>query len=323
MPKIKYQFDSKTLTFKKVKLAWRQKVKRALTVLSVTVASSLFLHFAYTSFYNTPKEEMLLGEKQELITKYEILNDQFKDIDFIIRDIQQRDDYFYRTIFELEPIPASVRSAGFGGTNRYIDLEGFESSSVMIETFKRLDIISKKIYVQSKSFDTVIELAKNKEKMIAAIPAIQPLALKDFNRISDYFGARNDPFTGKRTMHHGMDFTGPEGSDIFATGDGVVIEAGYNSHGYGNKIMIDHGYGYKTIYAHLQKVNVDIGQKVKRGDVIGLLGNTGRSTGAHLHYEVRLYNKMINPINYYFNDMSDEEYDLMVEACSKRRNPMD
>jgi len=323
MSKIKYQFDSNTLTFKKVKLAWIQKIKRVSMFLGVTITASLLLHFAYTSFYNTPKEEMLLNEKQELVTKYEILNDQFKDIDLIIKDIQQRDDYFYRTIFELEPIPASVRKAGFGGTNRYIDLEGFESSNVMIETFKRLDIISKKIYVQSKSFDTVIELAKNKEKMIAAIPAIQPVALKDFNRISDYFGARNDPFTGKRKMHHGMDFTGPEGADIFATGDGVVVEAGYSLYGYGNRITVDHGYGYKTIYAHLQKIKVDIGQKVNRGDVIGLLGNTGRSTGAHLHYEVRLYNKTINPINYYFNDMSDEEYDLMVEACSKRRNPMD
>ena len=240
-----------------------------------------------------------------------------------ISDIQQRDDYLYRTIFELDPIPPSVREAGFGGTNRYVDFEGYDNSDVMIGTFKKVDVISKKLYVQSKSFDTVIKLAKNKEKMIAAIPAIQPVALKDFNRISDYFGARSDPFTGKRTMHNGMDFTGPEGSDIFATGDGVVIESGYSFYGYGNKVVIDHGYGYKTVYAHLQKITVDDGQKVKRGEVIGLLGNTGRSTGAHLHYEVKLNNRPKDPINYYFNDMTDEEYDLMVEACSKRRTPMD
>jgi hypothetical protein len=323
MPKIKYQFDSKTLIFKKVRLDWNQIIKRVLLFLSVTVSTAILMYFGYTSVYNTPKQEILLDEKHDLISRYEMLNDEFNDINLIIRDIQQRDDYFYRTIFELEPIPSSVREAGFGGTNRYVGLEGYESSDVMIETFKRLDILSKKIYVQSKSFDTVIDLAKNKEKMIAAIPAIQPVALKDFNRISDYYGSRNDPFTGKRRMHHGMDFTGPEGSDIFATGDGVIVDAGYNFHGYGNKIMIDHGYGYKTIYAHLKKINVNIGDKVKRGDVIGALGNTGRSTGAHLHYEVRLYNTPKNPINYYFNDMSDEEYDLMVEACSKRPNPMD
>lgn len=323
MPKIKYQFDSQTLSFKKVKLDWSQIIKRVFLFLSVTVSSAILLYFGYTSFYNTPKQEKLLDEKQDLISKYEVLDDRLGGIDLIMNDIQQRDDYFYRTIFELDPIPSSVREAGFGGTNRYVDLEGYESSDVMIETFKRLDILSKKIYVQSKSFDTVIELAKNNEKMIAAIPAIQPVALKDFNRISDYYGTRNDPFTGKRRMHRGMDFTGPEGSDIFATGDGVVVDAGYNFHGYGNKIMIDHGYGYKTVYAHLKKIKVKVGDKVKRGDVIGYLGNTGRSTGAHIHYEVRFHNNPINPINYYFNDMSDKEYDLMVEACSKRPNPMD
>jgi murein DD-endopeptidase MepM/ murein hydrolase activator NlpD len=204
-----------------------------------------------------------------------------------------------------------------------LDLEGYDNSGVVINTFKRIDVLSKKIYVQSKSFDTVIELAKNKEKMNACIPAIQPVGLKDFARISDYFGARSDPFTGKRTMHHGMDFTGPKGSDIFATGDGVVVTSGYTVHGYGNRVIIDHGYGYKTIYAHLNKIYVDEGQRVSRGDVIGALGNTGRSTGAHLHYEVKLNNRSVNPINYYFNDMSEEEYELMVAACSKRRNPMD
>ena len=323
MFKIKYQFDSKTLKFNKVKLVWKQKVNRIFAFLLVTGITAILLNVIYTSFYNTPKEVILLEERANLLTRYDMINDEFKDIDYIIRDIQQRDDYFYRTIFELDPIPPSVREAGFGGANRYIDFEGYESSDVMINTFERLDIISKKIYVQSKSFDVVIELAKNKEKMTAAIPAIQPVALKDFNRISDYFGSRSDPFTGKRTMHHGMDFTGPEGSDIFATGDGVVVESGYSFYGYGNRITIDHGYGYKTIYAHLKKILVEDGQKVKRGDVIGTLGNTGRSTGAHLHYEVRLNNNPKNPINYYFNDMTDKEYDLMVEACSKRRNPMD
>ena len=323
MLKIKYQFDSKTLTFKKVKLVWKEKIQRVLAFILVTGFSAVFVNLGYTSFYKTPKVLMLEEDREILLSKYDILNDQLEDIDFIISDIQQRDDYFYRSIFELEPIPPSVREAGFGGTNRYLDLEGYDNSDVLIETFKKVDVITKKIYVQSKSFDTVIELAKNKEKMIASIPAIQPVALKDFTRISDYFGSRQDPFTGKLTMHHGMDFTGPEGSDIFATGDGVIVESGYSFYGYGNRVVIDHGYGYKTVYAHLQKISVDDGQKVKRGEVIGTLGNTGRSTGAHLHYEVKLNNRTVDPINYYFNDISAEEYDLMVAACSKRRNPMD
>lgn len=323
MPKIKYQFDSKTLTYKKVKLVWKEKFNRVLAFLLVTGTTAVLLNATYTSFYKTPKVLMLEEEREIILSQYDILNDELRDVNMAIGDIQQRDDYLYRTIFELGPIPPTVRAAGFGGTNRYIDFEGYDNSDILIETFKKVDVISKKLYVQSKSFDTVIELAKNKEKMIAAVPAIQPVALKDFNRISDYFGSRKDPFTGKRKMHHGMDFTGPEGSDIFATGDGVVIEAAFSFYGYGNKIIIDHGYGYKTVYAHLEKILVDEGQKVKRGDVIGLLGNTGHSTGAHLHYEVKLNNMPQNPINYYFNDMTDEEYDLMVEACSKRRTPMD
>ena len=323
MPKIKYQFDSNTLTFKKVKLVWEQRIYRSLIFLVVTVFSAVLLNVIYTSVYKSPKILQLEEQREAILSQYDILNDNLNNVNKRIYDIQQRDDYFYRSIFELDPIPSSVREAGFGGTNRYIGLDGFESSDIMIETNKRVDKITKQLYIQSKSFDTVIELAKNKEKMTASIPAIQPLALKDFTRISDFYGMRSDPFNGKPTMHHGMDFTGPEGADIFATGDGVVIEAGYSIYGYGNRIIIDHGYGFKTIYAHLNKILVDEGQKVKRGDVIGLLGNTGRSTGAHLHYEVRLHNKTENPINYYFNDMTEEEYDLMVEACSKRRNPMD
>lgn len=323
MPKIKYQFDSKTLTFKKVKLVWREKIRMILAFIIVTGVTAVLLNVTYTSFYKTPKVLMLEEDRALLLSKYDALNDRLKSMDGVIKDIQQRDDYFYRSIFELQPIPQSVREAGFGGANRYSEFEGNENSNVLINTYKKLDVLSKKIYVQSKSFDTVIELAKNKEKMLACIPAIQPLALKDFDRISDYFGTRHDPFTGKIRMHYGMDFTGPEGSDIFATGDGVVVEAGYSFYGYGNRVEIDHGYGYKTIYAHLDKILVDEGQKVKRGDIIGKLGNTGRSTGAHLHYEVRLNNRPVNPINYYFNDMSEKEYELMVEACSKRRNPMD
>jgi murein DD-endopeptidase MepM/ murein hydrolase activator NlpD len=323
MPKIKYQFDSKTLTFKKVKLVWKQRITRAFMFLFVTGFAALALNFTYTSFYRTPKVVVLDEEREILLSEYDMLNEQMEYIDLIISDIQQRDDYLYRSIFELEPIPSSVRDAGFGGSNRYSNLEGYENSDVLIATFKRVDAISKKIYVQSKSFDTVIELAKNKEKMIACIPAIQPVALKDFTRISDYYGSRLDPFTGKPKMHHGMDFTGPEGSDIFVTGDGVVIEAGYSFYGYGNRVVIDHGFGYKTVYAHLKKIFVNEGQKLQRGEVIGSLGNTGRSTGAHLHYEVKLYNRPINPINYYFNDINAEEYELMVAACSKRRTPMD
>ncbi|MGM0407403.1 MAG: M23 family metallopeptidase [Bacteroidota bacterium] len=323
MPKIKYQFDSKSLTFKKVKLVRKQILLRLLAFILVTGSVAVLLNVVYTSFYNTPKVAMLKEEQSIILSEYDILNEKINEIGHVIADIQHRDDYLYRTIFELDPIPSSIREAGFGGANRYTEFKGYENSDLLINTYQELDVISKKLYVQTKSFDNVIELARDKEKMIAAIPAIQPVALKDFDRISDYYGSRKDPFTGKNTMHHGMDFTGPEGADIFCTGDGVVVDAGYSFYGYGNRVTIDHGYGYKTVYAHLKDINVDEGQKVKRGDIIGTLGNTGRSTGAHLHYEVRINNNPVDPINYYFNDITPEEYDLMIAACSKRRTPMD
>jgi len=323
MRKIKYQFDSKTLTFKKVTLSWKQRVKRTFLFVFTTVSAAVAIHFLYTLQFKTPKEILLLEEREHLLTSYDILNEQMNQIEWFIGDIQHRDDYVYRTIYEADPIPNAIREAGFGGTNRYIDLEGYENSDVLINTSMRLDMITKKLYVQSKSFDAVIDLVKNKEKMLAAIPAIQPLAIKDFDRISDYFGSRKDPFNGKLTMHHGMDFTGPEGADIYATGDGVVVESGYSFYGYGNRVVIDHGYGFKTVYAHLKDIHAVVGQKVKRGEVIGTLGNTGRSTGPHLHYEVRKHDITVNPINYYFNNLTEQEYEEMVLACSKNRTPMD
>lgn len=252
-----------------------------------------------------------------------MMQSKINDLETVLADIELRDDKLYRPIFELTSIPSMIREAGYGGARQYEELKGLTTSNLMIETFTKLDKLSRKLYVQSKSFDTVSKLAKNKEKMIAAMPAIQPISLDDFTRISDYFGYRRDPFNGTRRMHNGMDFTGPVGTDIYATGEGVVEEAGYNLYGYGNRVIINHGYGYKTIYAHLHKVKVKAGDKVKRGEVVGTLGNTGRSTGPHLHYEVRLNNNPKNPMNYYFNDITAEQYDEMVEVAAKSRRPMD
>lgn len=323
MFKVKYHFDETTLTFKKVRLVRKQKIVRVSAFLIVTVTTAILLNILVTTYLTTPKLSKLEDEKQEYLMRYKFLNEKLAVAEQTLNEIQHRDDHLYRAIFDLDPISPSVREAGIGGVNRYMNLEGFTNSDLIIETFKRIDDIRNKLYVQSKSFDVVIDYAKNKEKMLACIPAIQPVAIRDFDRISDYFGFRSDPFNNVQTMHYGMDFTGPEGADIFATGDGVVVEAGYSFYGYGNRITIDHGFGYKTVYAHLQKIEVTEGQKVKRGDIIGKLGNTGRSTGTHLHYEVKLNDKPINPINYYFNDITAEEYELMILALSERRIPMD
>jgi len=323
MFKVKYYFDESTLTFKRVRLVKKQKIKRIISFLFVTGITAIFINILLSNYFTTPKLSKLTNNRTELIIKYESLQDKISNVNNALKDKQLNDDFIYRTIFELEPISSTVRLAGFGGSYRYTELEGFDHSEIMIETNKQIDAITNQLVVQSKSFDVVIDYAKNKELMLACIPAIQPVAIKDFDRISDYFGQRSDPFNNQPTMHYGMDFTGPEGSDVFVTGDGAVVEAGHSLFGYGNRITIDHGFGYKTVYAHLQEIDVVIGQKIKRGDVIGKLGNTGRSTGNHLHYEVRLYDKPIDPINFYFNDITAEEYDQMILALSKRRIPMD
>ena len=226
-------------------------------------------------------------------------------------------------IFEAEPIPPSVRSAGFGGVNRYIDLQGYESADLVIETAQRLDKISKKLYVQSKSYDEVINLAKNKEKMVACVPAIMPIANKDLRRTASGWGWRIHPIYKIRKFHYGMDFTAPTGTEIYASGDGVVEVVENSLRGYGKRIVIDHGFGYKSLYAHLNDFNVKRGQKIKRGEVIGFVGSTGTSTAPHLHYEVFKNNKKVNPVHYYFNDLTPEEFDKMIFISSNSGQSFD
>jgi murein DD-endopeptidase MepM/ murein hydrolase activator NlpD len=323
MAKIKYRFDHHTLTYHKIDTSPRRKFQRGFLYFLTTVVVAVAFNIVFTNHFQTPKEQQLKKANEQLVFKYKMLAQELNHIDNLLDNIEQRDDNLYRPIFELDPIPSQVREAGYGGTNRYQELRKLSNSDVVISTAKKLDKVKKELYIQSKSFDSVIEEAKNKEKMLECIPAIQPISINDFGRISDYFGRRRDPFTGKMRMHYGMDFTGPIGTEIYATGEGVVEKAGYSAYGYGREVVINHGYGYKTIYAHLHNIKVDKGDRITRGEVIGTLGNTGRSTGPHLHYEVRKNNKPVNPFHYYFNDITAEQYDKMIAVSARNRKPMD
>ena len=323
MAKIKYRFDPNTLTYKKIQPTNRKKFLNTLSFFIITVFAAIILHIVVNAKFETPKVKELKREQEELVWKFEVLQDHLVKQDQKLEHIQRRDDYLYRPIFELEPIPENIRKAGTGGARKFTDLEKLPHSETLMETSQMLSKIKKRIYIQSKSFDSVAVLARNKEEMNARIPAIQPIALNDFRRISDYYGSRKDPFNGRIRMHYGMDFTGPLGTEIYATGDGKVVKAEFNPYGYGNEVVIDHGYGYKTIYAHLRKITVEEGDFVERGEVVGTLGNTGRSTGPHLHYEVRKNNRPVNPIYYYFNDITAEEYDQMIAVVANSRKPMD
>ena len=312
MAKTKYTFNTKTLTYEEHKLTFGQKVLRFLFFLFASLAFSVVLIFVSFTFFESPKERMLERELSEYELQFHIMNDRLNQMQKLMDELSDRDDNIYRVIFEAEPIPSSVRQAGYGGIDRYAKLEGYQNSELLIETAKKLDKIASQVYVQSKSFDEVYKMALDKEKMLASIPAIQPVSNKDLKRLSSYYGYRPDPIYKVRKFHKGVDFSAPQGTDVFVTGDGVVKSVKRSHRGYGNTIEVDHGYGYTTFYAHLKSFKVKKGQKVKRGEVIGAVGNTGKSTAPHLHYEVRKNGRTVNPIYYFFNDLTPDEFDEMV-----------
>lgn len=321
--KTQYRYNPKTLIYEKVRIGFRKRLLRFLSyIVTGLVFASAVMVFAY-SYLDSPKEKQLKRENAQLKLQYEMLNKKLEQFSVVLQDIQERDDNIFRVIFEAEPIPENIRKAGFGGVNRYKHLEGFENSELVIETTKRLDNIAKQLYIQSKSFDDVFALAKQKEQMLASIPAIQPVSNKDLTRMASGFGQRIDPVYKTDKMHTGMDFTAPTGTDIYATGNGKVVLIERPEKGYGNHVIIDHGFGYQTLYAHLSEFNVRMGQQLKRGDIIGKVGNTGKSVGPHLHYEVIKNDQKINPVNFYFNDLNEEEYEKIILLSSTSNQALD
>ncbi len=316
MAKTKYFFNEKTLSYEEIKLTHGQKLFRFFLFFFSAIALTAVFVFILFNFFESPKELMLKREIAEYKLQYRIMNDKLDNLQKLMNELEYRDDNIYRVIFDANPIPKSVREAGIGGVDRYASLEGYNESKLLIETAKKLDKLTSEMYVQSKSFDQVFAMARNKEKMLACIPAIQPIRNIDMQRISSYFGYRIDPFYKVRKFHEGIDFAAPIGTPVHVTGDGRVVQIIRSNRGYGNEILVDHGYGYMTRYAHLSAFKVKVGQYVKRGQVIGLVGDTGKSTGPHLHYEVIKNHHPINPIDFFFNDLTPAEYSKMV-ALSK------
>lgn len=323
MAKVRYQFNTKSLKIERVSVTLKDRLKRLLSSLAFGLVFGGVGLIVLYNFFASPREKAMQREVEQYKLQYKILNDRLDQVQQVLSDLQDRDDNIYRVIFETEPIPSSVRKAGYGGSNRYSRLEGYNNSEIITNTTKKLDAITSQLYVQSKSYDEVFKLAKSKEKMIASIPAVQPVDISDMRRIGSFFGYRTDPFYKVTKMHQGIDFTAPIGTPVYSTGDGVVTEAEYNKGGYGNVIKVSHGYGYDTYYAHLSRIKARRGQKVKRGEVIGYVGNTGKSTAPHLHYEVHLRGTPVNPIYYFFNDITSQEYAAMIEMSSKPSQTMD
>lgn len=315
MAKVKYYYDAETLSYRKIERKRKDIYRRTGFVLLAVILVAFFGFIGFSQFLMSPNERAQKRELDNLKIHYALLNKKVEESSRILTELQERDNNIYRVFFEANPIPEEQRRAGFGGVNRYQYLDGFDNSAMIKKATKDLDILSKQMVVQSKSLDEIVSLAKAKEKMLASIPAIQPVSNEHLSRMASGYGWRNDPFTKARKFHKGMDFTAPEGTPIYATGDGVVIRADGRAIGYGRHVRIDHGFGYVTLYGHMQKYVVRRGQKVKRGDLIGYVGSTGRSKAPHVHYEVRKNGRHINPINFYYGSLTAEEFAAMLKAA--------
>jgi hypothetical protein len=293
-------------------------ILNTLGILSLTLIMAVGLLLGYTAYFESPKELLLKNEVKELEYYYENLNKEVQKFDAILSDMEHRDDNIYRAVLGAEPIDASIRNAGVGGTDRYQDIRNKDiiNEDIIVKITEHVDKLRRKVYIESKSQDEVVQLAVKKELLFAAIPAIQPVSNKELIRLSSGFGMRFHPIYKVKKMHPGIDFSAPIGTPIYATADGVVDRLNVSFSGYGKTIEVDHGFGYRSRYAHMHGFAVSKGQKVKRGELIGYVGNTGLSTAPHLHYEVFINNRHVNPVHYFFSDLNPAEYERIVELAS-------
>ena len=325
MGKVKYYFDSENLAYRKIKTKMSTKFGFVALFLLASALFGLlsFVILLNTPFFETPKDRLQAREIENFKLRYAILNKKMDQIDEVLSNVEERDNNLYRVYFNTSPIPEEQRKAGFGGVNRYKELEGYNNSELVVNTSKRVDVISKELAIQSKSLDEILKLAKEKNKLLAAIPAIQPVRNENLKQIASGFGYRSDPFTKVRKFHAGMDFSAKTGTPIFATGDGVVERADATASGYGNHVVIRHGFGYETLYGHLSKYKCRAGQRVKRGDIIGYVGSTGRSEGPHCHYEVHKNGEVVNPLNFYYGNISAAEYVVISKLANQENQSLD
>ena len=325
MARIKYYYDTETCKYERIKVSKWDIVLNSMGFLTISLLLAVGLVFIFNKYFESPKEIILKKENSELKLHYDILDKEMSDVKEMLSILEDRDDNVYRVIFEAEPIPDNVRSAGTGGAEKYASLldEGLEQEDMIVSNYDRIDRLKRQMYIQTRSYDEVIQAALNKADMLAAMPAIQPITNKGLSRLASGFGYRIHPIYKVKKMHWGIDFSAPRGTPIYATGDGKVrlAKKSYLKTGYGNQVEIDHGYGFKTKYAHMQTLAVKRGENIKRGQLIGYVGSSGGSTAPHVHYEIIKNGKKINPIQYIIN-VSDEEYRILHELASRENQSL-
>ncbi len=322
MRKVYYIYNPQTQTYDRIYPTARQRLLSRARRLFIGMGLGAACFIAPFLIFGSPSEKELRKENSRLQAQYDVLSHRMDEAMGVLQDIQQRDDNLYRVIFQADPVAPAIRQAGYGGTNRYEHLMDMADAELVVNTTQKLDLLCKQLYIQSRSFDEVVALCRQHDEMLRCIPAIQPVANKDLKQTASGYGTRIDPIYGTTRFHAGMDFSAAPGTDVYATGDGTVVKMGWQT-GYGNTIVIDHGFGYETWYAHLQDFRTRLGKKVVRGEMIGGVGSTGKSTGPHLHYEVHVRGRVVNPVNYYFMDLNAEDYDRMIRLAANHGKMMD
>lgn len=316
----RFQYDHETLRFY---YSRKNKYLQTIKFFSFSLLFAGIIYIVFSVFYKSPREQVLLHENCLLAEQYIQVNNKISQIEQTFQAVKFQDDSIYRAIFGVEPVPYSIRQAGIGGSNPYKFLEGYNNSNLMIGTENRVDQLLAFVGIQNKSFHEVITYAQSNQKRLTCIPAIQPVDNQELIRVSSGFGMRINPILGIRQMHPGMDFAAQYGTNVYATGSGVVKDVVLSKRGYGNHIVIDHGFYYETLYAHLWRTFVNIGDTVARGEVIGAVGSTGFSTGPHLHYEVHYKGVPVDPVDFYFNDLTPEQYQKIVALSLRDNHSMD
>ena len=323
MKKQKFKYNPETLSYDKVQVTWRERILKALIFIAPAIVLGVVFSFLFSALFPSPAERKLVRENENLRNNMTVLQEDVMLMTKVMTDLEKRDNEIYRVVFNAEPFPDELRELGTGGVDEYEQYKGYEASDLIISTSRKIKELQKRIYAQSVSFDEVIKLAKEKEQMLASIPAIQPVSNKDLTRIASGYGWRIDPIYKTKKMHWGIDFTADTGTEVYATGNGVVVDCETKSWGYGKSVIIDHGYGYITRYAHLSEFKCKKGDRVTRGQLIGLVGSTGKSTGPHLHYEVEKNGVKINPIHFFHSDILPEEYERMIEMAGNANQAFD
>ncbi len=323
MKKIKYFFNTHTLRFEKIEVPLRVRLLQLFGYIAASIVTGIIIVILIFQYIDSPKEKLLRQQNDSYRESYSVLQDRVNQLELQMTELENRDNEVYRSIFEADPIPDSARLKEMEAKKEVRLIQKLSNTELIKNMTGQLNNLSLRMAYQGKSFVEITNMVKNKEQLLRAIPAIQPVSNKNLNRIGGSFGYRIDPVYKNLRFHQGLDFTAPAGTPIYATADGVVQIAGFNTDGYGNKVVINHGYGYQTLYGHMLKIKATQGQTVKRGEVIGYIGSTGKSTGPHCHYEVIKRGTKVDPVYYFYNDLTPAEFDRLLKAAASNKQSLD